>query len=164
MLSEYQDRLERSQSVVFAKVSQVKVGEMEQIRDALFEQGLQMQVAKNSLLKQTLAKQETTVPEELLDQPVALIYSYEDVVVGPKTMAPLLKEIEALEVLGGLMGSQYITASEVSQLASLPSREQLLGQVVGTMQAPISGFVNVLAGNIRNLVNVLSRISETKQA
>ena len=162
ILAKTTDRLKRSASVVFVTVEGVKVHELEGIRDALFPQGLQLQVAKNSLFKLALEQLGVEVPAELLNQPVGMVYSYEDVVAAAKLMAPFVKEVNALNVVGGLMENKYVTVSQVNTLANLPSRDQLLGQLVGTLAAPLSGLVNVLQGNIRGLVTVLGQIAETR--
>ena len=61
-----------------------------------------------------------------------------------------------------MLEGRFIDAAKVKALAELPSKQQLLGQLVGTLNAPISGFVNVLAGNIRGLVTALNAIKEQK--
>lgn len=164
ILSKLSDRLERSQSVVFLSLSGIKVDEMESLRDKFFEAGLQLQVPKNSILKRVIADQKQAVPEALLDQPIALVFSYEDGVMGPKTVAPFLKEIDKLQILGGIMDGQFIEPAQVEAIAKLPTRDQLLGQLVGVLQGPISGMVNVLAGNLRGLVTVLGAIKDQKAA
>ena len=60
------------------------------------------------------------------------------------------------------MEGQLVGADAIKQLATLPSREELLAKVVGSINAPVSGFVNVLSGNLRNLVYVLNSIKEAK--
>ena len=162
MLSTLADRLSRSESVVFISLSKIKVDQAEELRDAFFKDGLQLQIAKNSLLKRVLADASIEVPAEILDQPLGLVYSYSDVVAGPKAVTPFLKDIEELRILGGITSGAFITPAQVSALAKLPSREQLLAQLVGTLQAPISGMVNVMAGNLRNLVNVIGAIRDAK--
>jgi large subunit ribosomal protein L10 len=164
LLQKLTDRLGRSQSVVFLSVEKVKVSEVEQLRDGFFKEGLQLQVAKNSLLKRVLSDMNIEVPAEVTDQPMSLVYSYEDAVLGPKTVQPFLKDMENLKILGGIADNKFISAAQVEAYAKLPSREQLLGQLVGTLQAPISGLVNVLAGNIRGLVTVLGAVRDTKTA
>ena len=159
ILAKTVDRLGRSQSVVFVKVEGVKVNELESIRDGLFKDGLQLQVAKNSLFKLALKEVGVEVPSELLDQPIAMVFSYEDVVASAKLISPFSKDIEALEIVGGIMEKRFLSVQEVKSLATLPSREQLLGQLVGTLAAPLSGLVNVLQGNIRGLVTVLGQIA-----
>jgi large subunit ribosomal protein L10 len=160
--SKLADRLERSASAVFVTIQGVKVTEVEDIRNALFPNGLQLQVAKNSLLKRVMIDRGIEVPAGLLDQPVALVFGYEDPIASPKAMAPFAKEIEALEIVGGLMDGKFITPAEVRALAVLPSREQLLGQLVGTLAAPMRGLVTVMSGNIRGLVTALAAIRDQK--
>ena len=74
----------------------------------------------------------------------------------------MIKTNDGIVFEAGILEGKGLTAAEVKQLASLPSKEQLLGQLVGTLNAPISGFVRVLAGNLRGLVTVLSAIQEKK--
>ena len=64
--------------------------------------------------------------------------------------------------MGGFVEMKYMDAVEIKSLALLPGKEQLRAQLVGTINAPVSGFVNVLAGNIRGLVNTLKAIGESK--
>jgi len=64
--------------------------------------------------------------------------------------------------LGGILEGKFLSKEEVLALAKLPSKQELYAKVVGSLNAPISGFVNVLAGNIRGLVNVLKAIEEKK--
>ena len=61
-----------------------------------------------------------------------------------------------------MLEGAFISAEKVEALAKLPGKKQLLGQLVGTLNAPISGFVNVLAGNLRGLVNILNAVKEKK--
>ena len=156
------DRLNRSKSVVFVNIQGVKVSEMEAIRDALFTDGLQLQVAKNNIFKLALKEVGVEVPAEVLDQPVGVIYSYEDAVASAKLAAPFVKEVAALEIVGGIMDGVFLSVAQVDALAKLPSREQLLGQLVGTLAAPLSGMVNVLQGNIRGLVTVMGAIRDAR--
>jgi len=162
MLALTKERLQKAEAVTLVKISGVKVGEIEDIRNAIYPQGVQLEVAKNSLLKLALAEAGITVPTELLDQPLGLLYGYQDPVSAAKVAQPFVKEIEAFEVVGGIVGGQFVSSAQVAALANLPGVDQLRAQLVGTLQAPISGFVNVLAGNIRGLVNVLTAVKDSK--
>jgi large subunit ribosomal protein L10 len=162
LVSSFADRLNRSASVVLVAMSGIKVGQVEAIRDGLFPHGLQLQVAKNSLLKRVLEELKIDVPSEITDQPLGLVYSYDDVIAGPKAVEGFKKEIDTLQILGGIMDGKYVPASSVEALAKLPSRQQLLGQLAGTIAAPLSGLVNVLQGNIRGLVTVMGQIRDAK--
>lgn len=156
------DRLTRAQSVVFLNMQGVKVSEIEAIRDSLFADGLQLQVAKNSLFKLALEEVGVEIPQELLDQPFAMVYSYGDPVASAKLVAPFIKEVEALDLLGGILEGSFLSVAQVESLASLPSRDQLLAQLVGTIAGPLTGLVNVLQGNIRGLVTALGQIRDQK--
>ena len=162
ILARLSDRLIRSKSAVFVTVEGVKVDQIEEIRNALFPEGLQLQVAKNSLFKRVLKEQGIELPLELLDQPVGIVFAYDDAIASAKLVAPFTKEIEALNFVGGLMDGAFLTSAQVKALATLPSREQLLGQLVGTLAAPISGLVNVLQGTIRELVTVMGAIRDSR--
>ena len=162
MLDRTIDRVERSQSIVFVNIAGVKVDQIEQVRDSLFTQGLQLQVAKNNLARIAFGRLHVELPSELLDQPLGMIYSYSDPVAGAKLSQPFVKEFEAFEIVGGLVNGQFVSAKQVESLALLPAREQLLGQLVGTLAAPITGFLNVLEGNLSSFVRVLAQIQEQK--
>lgn len=164
MLAKTVDRLSRSASVALVNIQGVKVSELEGIRDALFAQGLQLQVSKNNVTKLALKEVNIEIPAELLDQQLGMVFSYEDPIASAKVLTPFLKDIEALELLGGIMENAFMTPAQMKSLASLPSRDQLLGQLVGTLAAPLSGLVNVLQGNLRGLVTVLGQIRDTKTA
>jgi large subunit ribosomal protein L10 len=69
---------------------------------------------------------------------------------------------ERLDFLGGILEGKFIDAAQVKFLADLPSREELYAKLVGSINAPVSGFVNALAGNLRNLVGVLNAIQTKK--
>jgi large subunit ribosomal protein L10 len=79
-------------------------------------------------------------------------------------MAKFVKGRETMSFVGGILENKGIEPSMVTSLSKLPGKQELLGQLVGTLNAPISGFVNVLAGNLRGLVNVLNAVKDKKPA
>jgi large subunit ribosomal protein L10 len=96
--------------------------------------------------------------------PTAMAFS-EDPVAGAKLMAEFSNEVGSFEVKGGLLDSgRVLGAQEVVELSRLPGRERLIAQVVGGIQSPIAGLVNVLNGTIRNLAVVLNQVAEQKGA
>ena len=91
-----------------------------------------------------------------------MVFGYGDEVETAKFAAKFAKEYTGFKILGGVFEREYADASQIKLLASLPSKVELLAKVVRTIQAPISGFVNVLAGNLRGLVQVINAIKESK--
>ena len=93
---------------------------------------------------------------------VAAIFGQGDEVAPAQLVAEFAKKHEVVTIFGGLLEGNLIDGVKVVELSKLPSKQCLLGQLVGTLNAPVSGFVNVLAGNLRNLVGVLNNIKENK--
>ncbi|MCX6740521.1 MAG: 50S ribosomal protein L10 [Candidatus Parcubacteria bacterium] len=79
-----------------------------------------------------------------------------------KIAANFAKDHKALKMLGGIMEGNLLNLDQVTVLSKIPSKPELLGQLVRTINAPVSGFVNVLAGNIRGLLNVLNSLKDSK--
>lgn len=86
-----------------------------------------------------------------------------DSVAVAKALLKFSEKNEKFVIKGGLLDGRYITADQVKDLARLPSRTELLAKFVGTINAPISGFVNVLAGSLRNIVGVIDAIRKQKE-
>jgi large subunit ribosomal protein L10 len=88
---------------------------------------------------------------------------FDDEVAPARVIFQFAKTHDALQVVGAITGDgQILTPAQVKALATLPTREQLLGQVVGTIAAPLSGFVGVMSGNVRSIINVLNALSEAR--
>lgn len=142
------------------------VPEIEELRAKLRESGITYRVTKNTLLRLAAKQSERfgDIAPESFTGPTALALGFEDEVAPARVIFQYAKEHEALEIVGALTGDgQLLSAAEVKALALLPTREQLLGQVVGTIAAPLTGFVGVLGANVRSIVNVLNAIKETKE-
>ena len=115
------------------------------------------------ILKKALADVEDAEQINDLTGSVALSLSYDDEVAAASVINKFAKaNKEALSIGGGMLENKIILPEMVKRLANLPSKEQLLANLVGGLQAPISGMVNVLQGNLRNLVGVLSAIKDKK--
>lgn len=94
---------------------------------------------------------------------IATIFGYEDEVAPAKILADFQKEHEEkVDFVAGILENKLLNSEEVKALAKLPSKAELYAKIVGSINAPVSSFVNVLAGNIRNLVNVLKAVEEKK--
>ena len=95
--------------------------------------------------------------------PMALAMGFDDEVAPARVIFQYAKNHDALEIVGAITSDGHLlTAAEVKALAPLPSREQLIGQVVGTIAAPLTGFVGVMSGNVRSIINVLNALQEAK--
>jgi large subunit ribosomal protein L10 len=150
-----------SKKAVFVDYQGLSVKEIENLRNSLEEKGISFNVVKNTLVKIALKDFGVAVEDDLLKKPVAIAFS-DDEVAPSKEIKNFTKVHEKLEILGGVIEKQFVPASTINTLALLPSREELYAKVVGSIAAPISGLVNVMAGNIRGLVSVLNQYKESR--
>ena len=137
------------------------------LRRRFLAANVEYKVIKNTLTR--IAAAEIGIDAEFgayLEGPTAIAISKEDAVAPAKVLKGFLDETksDAITVKAGLVEGKVIDKAGVEALASLPSREVLLAKLLGSMQAPVSGVVNVLQGNIRNVVYVLDAIREQKQS
>ncbi|MFH1286142.1 MAG: 50S ribosomal protein L10 [Candidatus Magasanikbacteria bacterium] len=154
--------LKTAKGVVFANFQGLKVSESEELRGKCREQGMHVIATKKTLLRRSLSELGINVETKAFDGGVAVICGDEDEVAPAQTVAAFAKNHDVLTIFGGTLEGKYIDNAMVTRLSKLPNKQQLLGQVVGTIYAPVSGFVNVLAGNLRGLMNVLNGIKEAK--
>ncbi|MBT7552911.1 50S ribosomal protein L10 [bacterium] len=162
-LKSIQTKLADSKSVVFSSDNGLGVKAAEDLRKELKNVGSEYLVVKKTLLKKALADVEDAEQINDLTGSVALSLSYDDEVAAASVINKFAKaNKEALSIGGGMLENKIILPEMVKRLANLPSKEQLLANLVGGLQAPISGMVNVLQGNLRNLVGVLSAIKDKK--
>jgi large subunit ribosomal protein L10 len=163
LVKSLEEKFAKAKSAVLINYKGLKVKETEELREKVRTIQAEMNVTKNTLVKIAIKKSGIEISEEILDQPLAIAFSYVDEVAPAKEIHLYGKEHEALEILGGILEHQFISADDVRKLAQLPSREELYAKTVGSIASPLSGMVNVLQGNIRGLVSVLSQYSQSKQ-
>ena len=133
------------------------VSEMQTVRRTLRDNNVQLTIAKNRLLK--IAADEAERPElkPMLTGPTALASIIGDEATMAKAIAEAFRpHSRVVTVRGGMLGDTAIDASQLTRLATLPSRDVLLGKLAG-------GMANVLAGNLRAFANVLNAVADKKR-
>lgn len=158
------ERFAKIKSAVFLSYKGLKVAEAEKLRRALRAEKSEYKVAKKTLLDVAIKK--AGLPEANivnLEGQVGIAFDYESETGALKLIDTIIKGgIGALKIIGGFIEGKIIGAEELKQLALLPGKKELRGQLVGVIAAPMSGFVGVLNGNIVGLINVLKAVSEKK--
>ena len=154
--------IRQAKAVVFANFQGLKVSDSEELRRKCRAEKIVFLASKKSLLKKALTEIGLDVDAESFPGGVATVMGLEDDVAPARLIHNFAKTHEVVKTFGGILEGKFIDAAKVKELAVLPSKQELLAKLVSTLNAPISGFVNVLAGNIRNLVNVLNNIKEAK--
>jgi len=156
MLGEYHDRIGRAQVMVWSRYQAMTVKRIDELRGQLRGVGAEATVVKNTVMHKALIEAERPFDKEMMTGPCLVTFIYDNIPAATKIIADYARTHEAnLRVQGGVLGTTLLDAKQVAALVNLPPRDVLLGQVLGTMQAPIANFVSVLAGVVRGLVNVL---------
>ena len=155
--------LKESTVTVLADYTGLNVEAMTVLRAACRESGVELRVLKNTLGRLAAAQIGLSELTEFQDGPTAYAFS-DDVVAPAKTLREFAKTYPQLRLKGGVLEGNVVSADQVTSLATLPSREVLLSQMLAGLQGPILGLVNVLNGNIRGLAQVLAAIRDQKEA
>lgn len=121
-----------------------------------------MFVAKNTLVEIAVNGTEHECIKPLLAKETAFITAGKDAALTAKAVYEFATDNQQLTIKGGVLNGRMLTAEQVTALAKLPSREVLIAQLLGTLNAPIYGFVNVLAGTIRKFIYALEAVKEQK--
>lgn len=162
-VKDLKDKFNEAKAVVFASYQGLSVSGTELLRKDLRQENAELKMAKKRLLK--LIFKENKLDESVIDNfdgSVTVAFGYQDEVAPAKIVAKFAKANEVMQIFGGILEKTFISSEEIKNLAALPSKQELLTKTVGTIQAPIAGFVNVLAGNLKNLVYALNAIKESK--
>lgn len=160
LIEDLGSKLKRAKAAILANYRGMKVADLQVLRKLLREKQIDFKVVKNTLLKLAVNANNIHLPEEIFKKPLAIVFSYEDEVGPCKIVAQAVKNNANLEIIGGVIEKQFVLAQQIKILAALPGREELYAKIVGCCAAPISGLVNVLAGNLRGLVSVLQQYRE----
>ncbi len=155
------DKLSKAKVVVLADYRGLKHKQLEELRKVLKKDKGELVVAKNRLVKRALGDKAGAV-EANLTEATAVLFSYEDEVAPLKDLLKFFKTAGMGKTKGGLMGDAFMSDADLSRLASLPTREVLLGKLVGQLNAPIQGLHHALQWNLNKLVWVLNSVKEKK--
>lgn len=164
VVNEISEKFGKAQSAVLVDYRGLNVEEVTEFRALARNIQVDYKIYKNTLIR--LAVKENGYDDllEYLTGPTAIAFTYEDPISGAKVIADFAKNHNNMEIKAGMVDGKVLNEQGVRALAELPSREVLIAKVLGGLNAPISGFVNVLQGNIRGLTIALNQIKEQKEA
>lgn len=158
LVAELTKELTKSQALILADYRGVPTAELAGLRNRLRGKA-GLHVVKNTLISLALERAGMAAPEDLLEGPTAIAFCYTDIAGPAKALNDFLKDKEA-KVKGAIMGTQVLRGSEATALANLPSREQLFGHLLGTINAPASQTAGVVAAGIRQVLYLLKARAE----
>ena len=160
-LQEYAERLGRAQVMIWSSYLGLTVAGSTILRRQLRAAGAEVIVVKNTLMRAALEQAGLPLGENFMGGPRMVTFVYDEIAPAAKVLVSFARENDDIfQVEGGLIGGKLAGVEQIRSLTALPSRDALLAQVVGGIQAPISGLVGTLAAMIRGLVNVLNARSQ----
>jgi large subunit ribosomal protein L10 len=154
------DELSQADAVWVVDYRGLSVKQAESLRAKIREQGASLKVYKNSFTERALADLEYPSLGSVLEGPSAFVFVSGDPVASAKALKNFAKENEKLEIKGGLLNREVMSADQVKAIADLPSREELIAKLIGSIRSPLSGIVQVLNGPASKLVRTIGAIAE----
>lgn len=155
--------LSQAKIIVLTDFRGLTVAQMNKLRRSLQVEGVKYRVVKNTLTRIAATELGLEAINAYMDGPVAIAYGYDDPVTPVKLLVTFAKENEQLSLKGGLLEKQILDEQGLRYLSQLPGREVLLAKTLGCFQAPLSGMLNVLQGNLRRLVYALQAVKEKQE-
>ena len=164
IVEEIKEKVEKAQGVVLVDYRGLNVAELTELRCNYREAGVDYKVYKNTMMRFAFKDAGYEEFNQYLTGPNAVAFGFDDPVQAAKITDEFAKKHDKLEIKVGIVDGKIIGIEEIKELASLPSKEVLIAQALGGLNAPITGFANVLQGTIRNLVYALNAVKEKQEA
>lgn len=163
VVDEIKEKIESAQSIVLINYRGLTVEEATDLRNKFREAGVDYKVYKNTMARRAFQDLGFDGMDDHLKGPNALAFGMEDLAAPAKIAIDYAKDHKVLEVKAGFIDGQVLDTDQVKAIAKLPSKEVLIAQVLGGLNAPIQGLANVLNGNIKGLATVIKAIADKKQ-
>jgi large subunit ribosomal protein L10 len=155
-------KLDKAAGLVLTDYHGLSVAQMQELKKELKASDAEFTVAKNTLISRASKQSDTAIPQENLEGPTAILFSFGDPIEPIKKLAEFIKKYELPSIKLGFFEGRQLTKEAVLELSRIPGKNELYAKVVGSLNSPISGLVNTLNGNIRNLVYALEQIKNAK--
>ena len=158
VIEKLKENIAQQKSMVFVATEGLKAKELFDLRKKLKAADCLLIVAKKTLLDVAFKEKKIGIDPEKLAGQVASVFGFKDEISSAKIPYDFSLENKNLKILGGFYENKFRDAEEVITLAKIPSRKELLAGLVGSISAPISGFVNVLQANIKGLIYIFKQV------
>ncbi len=162
IVAELKEVFDGSSSMVVSDYRGLDVAQMNSFRNDCRRSGIDFRVAKNTLARRALAETSFEGVQELFEGPTAIAVVQDDFMEMVKAVDVFSKKSKHLKVKGGVLDGSTVTAEELGRIAVLPSREELLARMVGSMNSPLSGLVGTLSGILRKFVGTLEAVRQSR--
>jgi large subunit ribosomal protein L10 len=163
VVAELHDKLGRASAAILTDYKGLTVAEITRLRDSLAAEKVEYQVVKNTLMRLAGKGTDVSVLEPMLKGTCAVAIAFGDPAAPAKIIKKFSKTNEKLKVRAGSLGNRLLNPDQISELAELPPKEELLAKMLGTLNAVPTGLVTVLSGVPRAFVGVLAAIQRQRE-
>jgi large subunit ribosomal protein L10 len=164
LVKAYAELINKSEGMILIEYRGLNMKGMGPLRGKVREASGELHVVKNTLAQKALQLAGRDAPAELFTQSTAIGFAFADVAGVAKALTAFAKENEFVKVKGALLGGRVLTTKEVQALAELPPLPVVRAQLLGLLSAPASRLTGVVAGGVRQIMNVVKAYSETEGA
>lgn len=162
IIEDLKEKIARQKVIIFVDFTGLKVKDLSFLRKKLKTSGNEIKVAKKTLIGIAFKENKIEFEPKKLPGEIALVLGYNDEISPAKIVWEFSQEHPNLKILGGFFENKFFETEKIIELAKLPTKEELLARLVGSISAPISNFVNILQANIKGLILALNAISKSK--
>lgn len=163
IINQLKEKILKQKIMIFVMISGLKTKSLFVLRKRLKTTEAEMKVAKKSLINIVFKELELNFNPAEIEGEIALIFGYKDEVTPVKILCEFSQENSNLKILGGILENIFINSEKIIELGKLPSRKELLVKLISTISNPILNFINILQGNIKNLIYVLNAIKVERE-
>jgi large subunit ribosomal protein L10 len=159
------EKLQKAKVAVLTDYRGLTVSQMQELRGKLRTGNVEYRVVKNTLARRAADAAGYAALESELKGPIAIAFGYEDLSLPPRLINEFVRATRLkLEVVGGLVEGRVFNRDQIKQLADLPSRENLIAQLLGTLQSPVGQLVGIMQTPLQQLVGVLEAYKSKLEA
>ncbi len=158
IIDDLKEKIEKQKIFFFVDLKGLKVKDLSDLKKRLKKVDSQLKVSKKTLLNLALKDKKIELDAKKIDGEIAAIFGFNDEILPAKTAYQFSLENKNLKILGGYFDGKFREAEEMINFAKLPTKDELLGRLIGSISAPISNFAYVLNANIKGLLQVLKQI------
>lgn len=156
LIESYRKLVRNSGAIVFTNYRGTSVKQINSLRAKMKEVGGDYVVTKNTLLRIALEQEGRAQPESLLAGPNGVVFTSEDIAKSVTALKDWIKDAKIVEITGALLENSALDASNAEKLSELPTKEQVLAKILGTVNAPASSLVRILNAPLASLVRVIN--------
>lgn len=164
VVAEIVEKIKASKSVVFVDYKSLTVAEVSELRKKCRQSGCEYKVYKNTLVRKAFNELGYTQFDADLNGPTAIAFAQDETAAAKVMVAATKDYTDKIVLKSAFVDNAYVDKAGVKALASMPSKEELIAKMLGSMQAPLANFAGVLNNMLSGIVRVLDQVAKTKQA